>query len=121
MRYILRTIEFIIKKEKDLRCPPNKFIAELGGVKQYDIALMNTIDKWKSAIENILDRAKKEQKIDYYTNVSATALFLIGAYEGTRMIRKIDENDEKFNQCIESIAKYIKHCNFFIIKHIYVL
>lgn len=104
-----------------MRCPPNKFIAELGGVKQYDIALMNTIDKWKSAIENILDRAKKEQKIDYYTNVSATALFLIGAYEGTRMIRKIDENDEKFNQCIESIAKYIKYCNFFIIKHIYVL
>lgn len=101
-------LNLFTKKEKELGCPLNKFITELGGVKQYDIALMNTIDKWKSAIENILNRAKKEQKIDYYTNVSATALFLISAYEGTRMIRKIDENDEKFNQCIESIVKYIK-------------
>ena len=66
---------------------------------------MNIINKWKSAIENILDRAKKEQKIDRDTDVSATALFLISAYEGMRMIRKIDE---KFNQCIESIIKYIR-------------
>lgn len=101
-------LNLFTKKEKELGCPLNKFITELGGVKQYDFALMHTIDKWKSAIENILERAKKEQKINYYTNVSATALFLISAYEGTRMIRKIDENDEKFNQCIESILKYIK-------------
>lgn len=101
-------LNLFTKKEKELGCPLNKFITELGGVKQYDFALMHTIDKWKSAIENILERAKKEQKINYYTNVSATALFLISAYEGTRMIRKIDENDEKFNQCVESILKYIK-------------
>lgn len=101
-------LNLFTKKEKELGCPLNKFITELGGVKQYDFALMHTIDKWKSAIENILERAKKEQKINYYTNVSGTALFLISAYEGTRMIRKIDENDEKFNQCIESILKYIK-------------
>lgn len=96
------------KKEKELGCPLNKFITELGGSKQYDSALMNTIEKWKNAIENILNRAKTEQKINRNTDISATALFLISAYEGMRMIRKIDENDEKFNQCIESIIGYIK-------------
>ena len=101
-------LNLFTRKEKELGCPLNKFITELGGIKQYSFALMNIINKWKSAIENILDRAKKEQKIDRDTDVSATALFLISAYEGMRMIRKIDENDEKFNQCIESIIKYIR-------------
>lgn len=96
------------KKEKELGCPLNKFITELGGSKQYDSALMNTINKWKNAIEDILYRAKREQKISINTDVSASALFLISAYEGMRMIRKIDENDAKFNQCIESIVRYIK-------------
>lgn len=96
------------KKEKELGCPLNKFITELGTSKQYNSALMNTIEKWKDAIENILTIAKKEQKINCNTDITATALFLISAYEGMRMIRKIDDNDKKFNLCIVSIVKYIK-------------
>lgn len=101
-------LNLFTRKEKELGCPLNKFITELGNTKQYNLALMSTINKWKSAIEDILYRAKKEQKIEENTDISATALFLISAYEGIRMIRKIDENDEMFNQCIESIIKYIK-------------
>ena len=41
-------------------------------------------------------------------NISSTALFLISAYEGIRMIRKIDNGDEKLDECIESILKYIR-------------
>ncbi|WP_419868672.1 TetR/AcrR family transcriptional regulator [Chryseobacterium sp. CT-SW4] len=96
------------KKEKELGCPLNKFITELGNSKLYNSALMKTIDEWKKAIEDILNRAKAELKISPDTDVSSTALFMISAYEGIRAIRKIDDNDQKLDGCIESIIRYIK-------------
>ena len=69
---------------------------------------MNTIEEWKKAIENLLFKAIKEHLINSDINISSTALFLISAYEGIRMIRKIDNGDEKLDECIESILKYIR-------------
>lgn len=102
-----KRLKSFTKNEKELGCPLNKFITELNSYKQYNTALMNTINEWEKAIKDILIRAKKEQKISFDTNVSATALFLISAYEGIRTIRKIDENDTKLNEFIEIIIKYI--------------
>lgn len=94
--------------EKELGCPLNKFITELGKYKRYNSVLMNTIDEWKQAIENILSKAQKEQLIDSDIDISSTALFLISVYEGIRMIRTIDNEDTKLDECICCILKYIR-------------
>lgn len=103
-----KRLDSFSRKEKELGCPLNKFITELGESKQYNFVLMNTINEWKKAIEDILIKAKEEQRINSNINVSSTALFLISAYEGMRTIRKIDDNDNKFNECIESLLKYVR-------------
>lgn len=103
-----KRLDSFSRKEKELGCPLNKFITELGESKQYNFVLMNTINEWKKAIEDILIKAKEEQRINSNINVSSTALFLISAYEGMKTIRKIDDNDNKFNECIESLLKYVR-------------
>lgn len=103
-----KRLDSFSRKEKELGCPLNKFITELGESKQYNFVLMNTINEWKKAIEDILIKAKEEQRINSNINVSSTALFLISAYEGMTTIRKIDDNDNKFNECIESLLKYVR-------------
>lgn len=103
-----KRLKSFTKEEKELGCPLNKFVTELGEYKQYNFVLMNTIEEWKKAIENLLFKAIKEHLINSDINISSTALFLISAYEGIRMIRKIDNGDEKLDECIESILKYIR-------------
>ena len=69
---------------------------------------MKIIDEWKLAIENILSKAQKEQLISPDINISSTALFLISVYEGIRMIRTIDNEDTKLDECICCILKYVR-------------
>ena len=98
--------------EKKHGCPLNNLINEIGDTeKAYQLALRNIIDEWKKAIINLIERGKKEGNIRESVNSTATATYLISAFEGIRGIRKLYDNDTILDEYLLGLSFYIKKIN----------
>ena len=96
------------EKEKELGCPANNLINEIGcSDSEFRILLRNLIDSWQIALVKVLEFGKAKNQIHSNVNCSALATCLIGSFEGIRGIRKIYDNNQIFDNYIIGITHYI--------------
>ncbi|GLB49003.1 TetR/AcrR family transcriptional regulator [Neptunitalea lumnitzerae] len=95
--------------EKNLGCPVNNFIHEIGNTDVlYQNALKNIIEEWQHALAELIEKGKFNKEIKQNINSNATALYLISTFEGVRGIRKLyNGNDIIINQYILALENYI--------------
>ncbi|AXG74914.1 TetR/AcrR family transcriptional regulator [Flavobacterium arcticum] len=104
-----RRIKSFSLLEKKHGCPLNNLINEIGDTeKAYQLALRKIIDEWKTAIINLIERGKKEGSIRESINSTATATYLISAFEGIRGLRKLYDNDTILDEYLLGLNFYIK-------------
>lgn len=90
-------------------CPMNNFINEIGDFELvYQAALKNIIEEWKASLITLIERGKSENSIKKEISSTATAVFLISAFEGIRGIRKLYNNDVILNDYIKGLSFYLK-------------
>jgi len=96
------------EKEKELGCPANNLINEIGcSDSEFRILLRNLIDSWQIALVKVLEFGKAKNQIHSNVNCSALATCMIGSFEGIRGIRKIYDNNQIFDNYIIGITYYI--------------
>ncbi len=94
--------------EKRSGCPANNLINEIGDTEPaYQIALRKIIDEWKAALVALLEKGKRSGSIKNNINSDAVAIYLIGAFEGVRGLRKLYHNDEIFEDYLSAVNTYI--------------
>lgn len=94
--------------DKQNGCPMNNFINEIGNYEvSYQLALKSIIEKWKSALVNLIEKGKEQDNIKNEIPSESVAIYLISAFEGIRGIRKIYEDDMVLNQYISGLSLYI--------------
>jgi AcrR family transcriptional regulator len=94
--------------DKQNGCPMNNFINEIGNYEvSYQLALKSSIEKWKSALVNLIEKGKEQDNIKNEIPSESVAIYLISAFEGIRGIRKIYEDDMVLNQYISGLSLYI--------------
>lgn len=105
----LNRIKAIPFHDKKHGCPINNFINEIGDFETvYQTALKNIIEKWKSALIDLIERGKAENTINKTISSPAAAVYLISAFEGIRGIRKLYDNDEILDEYISGLSFYLK-------------
>jgi AcrR family transcriptional regulator len=96
--------------EKQLGCPANNLINELGQTeKGYRILLRGIINLWKDSIIEVLNYAINTNQIKEHTNSEAVATFLIASFEGIRGIRKVYDTNEILEAYTSAIQTYISN------------
>ncbi|KYG76371.1 TetR family transcriptional regulator [Roseivirga ehrenbergii] len=106
--FINRLKEFPFQ-EKQNGCPMNNLINELGNSESiYQTALKSIIEKWKSALVELIEKGKTEGSIKKETPSEAVAVYLISAFEGIRGIRKLYDNDVVLDEFITGLSLYLK-------------
>jgi len=95
-------------REKALGCPANNLIGEIGYTDQdFRVILKDLFEEWRSELINSIDIGKKRGEIKQEINSSATAISLICAFEGVRGVRKIYDDDDIFDEFLESMGLFI--------------
>lgn len=95
--------------DKQHGCPMNNFINEIGDYEMaYQSALKNIIEKWKTALVDLIERGKNDNCIDKNISNNAVATYLISAFEGIRGIRKLYNDDVILDDYIAGLSLYLK-------------
>jgi hypothetical protein len=71
------------------------------------VILKDLFEEWRSELINSIDIGKKRGEIKQEINSSATAISLICAFEGVRGVRKIYDDDDIFDEFLESMGLFI--------------
>ncbi|WP_204346168.1 TetR/AcrR family transcriptional regulator [Psychroserpens algicola] len=96
-------------EEKQHGCPMNNLINEIADTEvAYQVALKAIIDKWTTALIELIERGKTENTIKKDISSKAVAIYLISAFEGVRGIRKLYDDDLILNQYISGLSFYLK-------------
>lgn len=83
------------EEEKKLGCPANNLINEIGCSDAiFRTILRQLIEDWKAMLIKVIDYGKHKKEIKAEISSSATAIYLISAFEGIRGIRKVYDNDD---------------------------
>jgi TetR/AcrR family transcriptional repressor of nem operon len=83
-------------------------IGEIGYTDQdFRVILKDLFEEWRSELINSIDIGKKRGEIKQEINSSATAISLICAFEGVRGVRKIYDDDDIFDEFLESMGLFI--------------
>jgi AcrR family transcriptional regulator len=95
--------------DKQHGCPLNNFINEIGDNEgPYQNALRNVIETWKDALIKLIDRGIAEKSIRNDVSSSATAIYLISAFEGIRGIRKLYQTDDVLNDYLQGLSHFLQ-------------
>ena len=98
------------EREKELGCPANNLIGEIGYTEQdFRIILKTLFEEWRQALINAIEVGKSRNEIKKDVNSSAVAISLICAFEGVRSVRKVYDDDVIFNEFMESMGLFIKN------------
>lgn len=105
----IKRIEGYSDLEKDLGCPANNLINEIGySENSFRKMLRGIIDNWQLVMVNLLEQGKIKGEIRKNVDASATAIFLISAFEGVRGIRKVYDNDKILDEYLIAVKNYIE-------------
>ena len=97
------------EKEKELGCPANNLINEIGcSDSEFRILLRKLMDDWYKVLVQTIEKGKEKNEIKNDVDSAAAATLLICSFEGTRGIRKVYDDDKLFNNYLNSIKSYIK-------------
>ena len=97
------------EKEKELGCPANNLINEIGcSDSEFRILLRKLMDDWYKVLVQTIEKGKEKNEIKSDVDAAAAATLLICSFEGTRGIRKVYDDDKLFNNYLNSIKSYIK-------------
>ena len=97
------------EKEKELGCPANNLINEIGcSDSEFRILLRKLMDDWYKVLVQTIKKGKEKNEIKSDVDAAAAATLLICSFEGTRGIRKVYDDDKLFNNYLNSIKSYIK-------------
>tara|TARA_B110000116_G_scaffold241459_1_gene230068 strand:+ start:68 stop:676 length:609 start_codon:yes stop_codon:yes gene_type:complete len=98
------------EKEKQLGCPANNLINEIGcNESDFRILLRDLIDSWVDTLANTIQEGIRKKEIHSEVNPRALAICLIGSFEGIRGIRKIYDDDIVFDNYMIGIKTYINN------------
>ena len=96
------------EEEKQFGCPANNLINEIGAAESaYQLALRAIIDEWRAALVALIDKGKRTGNIKKEIKSDAVAIYLIGAFEGVRGLRKLYKDDEIFEAYLNGIEIFI--------------
>ncbi|WP_106790660.1 TetR/AcrR family transcriptional regulator [Aquimarina sp. Aq78] len=105
----IKRIEGYSDLEKDLGCPANNLINEIGySENSFRKMLRGIIDNWQLVMINLLEQGKIKGEIRKNIDTSATAIFLISAFEGVRGIRKVYDDDKILDEYLIAVKNYIE-------------
>ncbi|WP_109098048.1 TetR/AcrR family transcriptional regulator [Aquimarina sp. AU58] len=105
----IKRIEGYSDLEKDLGCPANNLINEIGySENSFREMLRDIIDHWQKIMVDLLEQGKIKGEIRKNVDTSATAIFLISAFEGVRGIRKVYNNDKILDEYLIAVKSYIE-------------
>ena len=97
------------EKEKELGCPANNLINEIGcSDSEFRTLLRKLMDDWYKVLVQTIEKGKEKNEIKNDVDSAAAATLLICSFEGTRGIRKVYDDDKLFNNYLNSIKSYIK-------------
>jgi len=97
------------EKEKELGCPANNLINEIGcSINDFRLPLRKLMDDWYKILLETIEKGKEKNEIKSDVDSAAAATLLICSFEGTRGIRKVYDDDKLFNNYLNSIKSYIK-------------
>jgi len=98
------------EKEKQLGCPANNLINEIGCTKENDfrVLLSGLISDWNESLTKVIKEGVRKKELHSNVNPKAISTLLIGSFEGIRGIRKVYDDDVIFQDYISSIKYYIK-------------
>ena len=103
-------IKNFTEREKELGCPANNLINEVGcSESEFRVLLRGLIDNWIEALSNAIKEGIKNKEIYASVNPKALATCLIGSFEGIRGIRKIYDDDTIFDNYMIGIKTYIQN------------
>ncbi len=99
--------------DKQHGCPMNNLINEIGDDESaYQNALKSIVEKWKAALELLIERGKAEKSIKSTISSSAVAVYLISAFEGIRGIRKLYDTDSILDDYISGMSLYLTQIKY---------
>lgn len=99
--------------DKQHGCPMNNLINEIGDDESaYQNALKSIVEKWKAALEQLIERGKAEKSIKSTISSSAVAVYLISAFEGIRGIRKLYDTDSILDDYISGMSLYLTQIKY---------
>ena len=98
------------EREKALGCPANNLVGEIGYTEQdFRVILKSLFEEWREALINTIEHGKNRREIKNDVNSSSVAISLICAFEGVRSVRKVYDDDEIFNEFMQSMGSFIKN------------
>jgi len=98
------------EREKALGCPANNLVGEIGYTEQdFRVILKSLFEEWREALINAIEHGKNRREIKNDVNSSSVAISLICAFEGVRSVRKVYDDDEIFNEFMQSMGSFIKN------------
>ena len=97
------------RSEKQSGCPVNNLINEIGDKEiNCQSALRQIIEEWKAALTTLIEKGKQKGEISAGVNSTASATFLISAFEGIRGIRKLYNDDRILEDYLTAVQNYIE-------------
>lgn len=96
------------KEEKELGCPANNLMNEIGlSVDELRRSLWKIMDQWHKELVNFIEKAKQKNEIRPDVNSRSVAIYLISSFEGIRGIRKVYRNNEVFDEYLIGLKEYL--------------